>query len=110
MFLVICYFGIALLIGWPSMAFAEYRAFELKIAKIDNPEEFKTIITSLDPVQYRGYYFVQKDEHVSYTRSWMCHGRTGNYRPVCDPPEAREPAAEADMGTAPTSVEKTTTP
>lgn len=101
-FLVVSYFAFS--------AFAEYRAFELRIEKTANPEEYRTIISNLDPVQYRGYYFVQNDERVLYTNTWMCHGRTGNYRKICDPPPAREPATEAENPADPTSVEKTLTP
>lgn len=102
-FLIVSYFAYS--------AFAEYRAFELRIEKADNPDEFRTLISNLDPQQYRGYYFVQNDERISYTRSWMCYGRTGDHRPICDPPPAREPAADAENpATDPTSVEKSFAP
>ena len=89
--IVVSYFAVS--------AFAEYRAFELRIEKIDNPENFRTVISSLDPVQYRGYYPVQRDEAVYYTKTWMCRGRTGNFSPICQAPGA----AEGDPVAAPTT-------
>jgi len=101
-FIVVSYFAVS--------AFAEYRAFNLRIEKIDNPEVYRETISNLDPQQYRGYYPIQNDEHIYYTDSWMCKGRTGSFRKICDAPE-RTPAAVADdEAGAPTSVEKTLTP
>lgn len=102
-----------------SPALAEYRAFELRIEKIDNPDEHRVIISNLDPLQYRGFYVVQHDERVYYTKTWMCHGRTGSFRKICDPPAARDPVTEEStatesappaVGEPPTSVEKSLTP
>lgn len=102
--LVVSYFAVS--------AFAEYRAFELRIEKIENPEEFRTFVSSLDPQQYRGYFPVKPDERIYYTSSWMCRGRTGGFRKACENPKLREPAADEASGAQqdPTSVEKTLTP
>lgn len=113
--IVVSYFAVS--------AFAEYRAFELRIEKTDNPENFRTVISSLDPVQYRGYYPVQRDEVVYYTKTWMCRGRTGNFNPICQAPGEAEgdqtgaPIAATAAANAPfpieaaqTSVENIATP
>lgn len=94
-------------------AFAEYRAFELRIEKIENPEEYRTVVSNLDPLQYRGYYPVKNDERIYFTSTWMCRGRTGNFRATCENPALREPAinqASTEVIPDPTSVEKTLTP
>lgn len=95
-----------------SFAHAEYRAFLLRIEKLNNPEEFRLVQSNLDPLQYADYYPVQSDERIYYIDTWMCRGRyhrTTGFAKICESPRAAtvedvEPAAEAKN--LPTSVEK----
>ena len=78
----------------PVAAQAEYRVFVLKITKTSKdpsvPASSRTLESTLDPDQYRGYYTVEADETVSYTDTWRCRGRT-NDLPLC--PNPRNPAS-----------------
>lgn len=90
-------------------ALAEYRAFELKISKRDaqgkpDPEKFRLVLSTLDPLQYYGYYIVREDEVVQYTRTWMCRGRTDE-KPICPDPKQKlsEESATNSESVAPKS-------
>ena len=63
---------------------AEYRAFELLISSPTGGD--RTIITTLDHLQYSGYHALSPEEGISYVRSWMCEGSTHGFKPICDPP------------------------
>lgn len=80
---------------------AEYRAFELKISKKEDPTQFRLVISTLDPFQYAGYYIVREDELVQYTRTWMCRGRTSEL-PICpDPNPPQESNGSEEPNRAP---------
>lgn len=82
-------------------ALAEYRAFELKISKKDDPEDFRLVLSTLDPLQYYGYYNVKENELVQYTRTWMCKGKTSE-KPICrDPKEIAAEEAELNQQSNP---------
>jgi hypothetical protein len=66
---------------------AEYRAYQLLIQNQTTGTE-KTVLSTLDHLQYPGYYPVAADERVSYVTSWRCYGRTGNFRRICPNPNA----------------------
>jgi hypothetical protein len=78
----------------PALTQAEYRVFVLKISKISKdssiPASSRTLESTLDPDQYRGYYTVEADETVTYNDTWRCRGRT-NDLPLC--PNPRNPAS-----------------
>lgn len=88
------------LILLPSISVAEYRAFQLRIEKVNNPAESREILATLDPLQYPGYYSVKEDEKISYVRTWMCFGRT-NGKAICPDPEAPKAAGDPATETAP---------
>ena len=77
-----------------TKAQAEYRVFLLKISQREsgNPTGEETnsrlLTSTLDPVQYRGYYTVKENEVISYVDTWMCKGRT-NSRPLCENPRSK---------------------
>lgn len=81
---------------------AEYRAFELKISKKQDPAQFRLVISTLDPFQYAGYHIVREDELVQYTRTWICPGRT-NDLPICPDPKLMAEQTEAEE--APSGVD-----
>lgn len=77
----------AILIASPK-AGAEYRAFELKIENVEK-SKVRTVITTLDHLQYPRLYPVEKDEIVTYVDSWMCRENMSNFRPACPKPSAQ---------------------
>ena len=72
---------------------AEYRAFWLGFEG-PNPSEFRTIISSLDPVQYPGYYPVPQNTRIRLLDTWMCRGRTNHLRDFCPSPRKSETEAQ----------------
>lgn len=92
---------------------AEYRAFLLRIQKVTNPGEFRELISTLDPLQYPGYFPLKEDEQVAYVRTWMCWGRTSE-KPICpDPnaaPSAEDPTAADAAPSTPTTGSPSQTP
>lgn len=67
-------------------AHAEYRAFELVITSPTTGQE-RTVLSTLDPRQYRRYYPVKYDDQITYTDTWMCKGNTSGHKPVCPKPD-----------------------
>jgi hypothetical protein len=82
-----------LLCGTPSSA--EYRVFELVITNTQT-QDVRTVLSTLDPIQYPRYYPVLATEVVSYTQTWRCYGRTGDFQPYCPNPKAQSPAPSAN--------------
>ena len=76
----------------PSQSPAEIRMFLLRIAKKGNPQDYRLVKSSLDPLQYKYFYTVMPDEIVTYDDTWRCTGRTGDFQPAC--PSPRELASE----------------
>lgn len=88
---------------------AEYRVFELEIttyaqndlpedgqsttAPAPSPEELgkRTVLSTLDPEQYRGYHTVHPFEQVRYIATWRCKGRTSN-KDYCPNPKVKTEA------------------
>jgi len=94
---------ILILCGLGVMAHAEYRMFNLKITNTQT-KDYRLVDSTLDPLQYPGYYPVQKDEIVQYTATWRCFGNTGGGKPPC--PNPRAPASDGsqqNQGPAPTA-------
>lgn len=90
-FLLALYFGLA--------AQAEYRVFELTIRK---GETQRVIASTLDPLQYPGYYPLQPGETIEYQQTWMCRGRTDNHLPFCpNPQKAQIPESPSPASSAP---------
>jgi hypothetical protein len=67
------------------VAQAEYRAFELVISNSLSGQE-RTVLSNLDPDQYRGYHPLNPGESISYRATWMCKGNTSD-QAVCQKPE-----------------------
>lgn len=72
-----------------TLVLAEYRVFLLRISKKMDPETYRLVQSTLDPLQYPYYHPVQDDEIVTYDQTWRCPGNTGGQKPLCPPPEAR---------------------
>lgn len=91
------------LIAFPTVGFAEYRAFQLVIE--DSGTKSKRVVqTTLDHLQYRDYYPVAVTERISIQDSWMCFGNTSDETPICPKPPSRTPSGtknEANAGSIP---------
>ncbi len=110
-------FSFLLIFGFTSIAKAEYRVFELEIttfadepkgespaaaikaeapAKKPAPEvvDKKTVISNLDPEQYRGYHTVKPNQKIRYLSTWRCPGRT-DYRDYCPNPKVKTATVSA---------------
>lgn len=78
-----------------STAFAEYRAYLLTISNLTSGQA-RNVISTLDHIQYPGYFHLKKAESITLTDTWMCWGRHGeNQRPCMNP--------RANTDTAPSS-------
>lgn len=63
---------------------AEYRAYELKIEDTEKGKS-RTVVSTLDNLQYPRFYPLEKNEVISYVDSWMCRENTAN-KPICPKP------------------------
>lgn len=79
---------LAMLISAPCAA--EYRAYQLIIRNVDSGTE-RTVLSTLDHLQYGEYFPVARNEVVEYGTSWRCRGRTGDFQKICADP--RNPAS-----------------
>ncbi|MES2855345.1 MAG: hypothetical protein V4692_05760 [Bdellovibrionota bacterium] len=72
---------------------AEYRVFELKLTN-STTGQLRSVITTLDHLQYSTYYPVKKDETIEIADTWMCWMRSD---PSQDPAQrfCRSPRAPA---------------
>ena len=53
---------------------AEYRVFELSIE--NESGQARTVLSTLDDIQYPTYYPVKKSEKITIQDSWMCWTRS----------------------------------
>lgn len=79
-------FTIGLLFS-PSISRGEYRVFQLRFTD-GTGKITKEFPSTLDPLQYPGYYLVPKGTLIQYTDTWMCPGFTGDMKPLCLNPKA----------------------
>ena len=70
----------------PTLARAEYRAFELVIRQTDGGERVE--VSSLNPAEYRRYYPLPAGARIDYRATWRCPGNTSWHRPICPNPRA----------------------
>ena len=109
-----------------TLAWSEYRVFLLEITdttkvgtstasqpapatpgneqKPSTPNGPRRVISTLDEIQYPDYYPLKPTEKIAYLDSWMCWGRTDEFKPPCAKPAPRQPAA------APSPETKSTPP
>ena len=87
---------ITILISSP-WARAEYRAYELRL---DNTEKgtSRTVISTLDHLQYPRYYPLAKGEVAAYVDSWRCRENMSHFRKTCPKPD-RAAASAAPITT-----------
>lgn len=70
-----------------NYAHADYRVFELVIQNQDTGSE-RTVVSSLDPLQYTGYYNLNPGEIVMYRDTWMCWGDSSYHKKYCPKPDS----------------------
>lgn len=70
-------------------AHAEYRVFLLRIAKRSDAQDYRLVTSTLDPLQYPGYYPLKPDELITYDDTWLCRGHTGYEKPICPNPKTQ---------------------
>lgn len=84
---------ILFIILFPVFSFSEYRAYELTIVNTESGKT-RTIISTLDHIQYPQYYPLNKGEQAEYVDSWMCWHNSSHFKEVCKKPD-RDPADES---------------
>ena len=67
------------------IAQAEYRVFELAITETAT-NTTRTVISTLDDIQYPGYFPLKANETISIQDTWMCWGRHGKHVKHCPNP------------------------
>ena len=66
---------------------AQYRVFILTITNTKT-QQTRLVKSTLDNIQYPGYYPLDADETISLTDTWMCWGTHGESVPLCANPKA----------------------
>ena len=66
-------------------AYSEYRVYTLKITN-SRQQTSRTIKSTLDPEQYKMFYPLQKEEAISYVKTWRCLGTTQDFAALCEAP------------------------
>jgi hypothetical protein len=76
-----------------SQVQAEYRVYVLEIESpsptAGEPPQKRTVQSTLDPEQYKGYYPVGSNETIRYTETWLCRGRTSHFQDFCPNPSQK---------------------
>ncbi|MCB0366684.1 MAG: hypothetical protein KDD68_14915 [Bdellovibrionales bacterium] len=72
----------------PFAAFAEYRAFELRIFNEEKGTE-RLVRSTFDDLQYPTYHPLDPGERIQIVQSWRCWGNTSKFAPLCLKPEER---------------------
>lgn len=79
----------------PLDAKAEYRAYELAIVH-EPTGQTRIVLSTLDDLQYVGYYPLNAGERVEIRSHWMCWGRSDHFKSICPNPNPQvAPAIEA---------------
>ena len=71
-----------------TSARAEYRAFRLVITDPLNGSS-RSVVTTLDPLQYGQYHYLKSTERAQIEATWMCRDRSENFKAICSAPKER---------------------
>ena len=82
LFIFVC----APLVLLPAIARAEYRAYILGIGDPQNAAAARNVTTTLDDLQYPGYYYIKKGDKVWIQETWMCWKRGDEFEKICPNP------------------------
>lgn len=75
---------------------AEYRVFRLVISNIDTGQS-RTVMSTLDDIQYPMYHHMASNESIAIEASWMCWRRSDHLRPLCAQPSLSAPIAPSTI-------------
>lgn len=97
--------AVSTLIAFSTGAFAhearaEYRVFQLVITDTQSTTT-RTVIDTLDDIQYRGYHPLRQFEAIAIQDSWMCWGGHGEGVKPCPNPRPQPEAAPSASSSAP---------
>ena len=89
---------------FPDLVLGEYRAYELRITNTSTGDA-RTVVSTLDNLQYPVYYPLQASEVIQYVDSWMCYGNMSQFHPICPKPAVlltpQPPTTVQKAGTTP---------
>lgn len=78
-------------------AWAEYRVFDLEITNTETGQT-RNVLSTLDDIQYPGYYPLRAQETIRISDTWMCWKRSDHFQRYCPNPNNtdlnRAPAAQ----------------
>lgn len=77
-----------------NIARAEYRVFELVI-RDPLTNQSRTVISTLDDIQYPEYYHLNPNEQIQIQATWMCWKRSDYFQKPCPNPRALPPPQPA---------------
>jgi hypothetical protein len=86
--MIILRFIVLLLIIPVPSSLAEYRAYELVIKNSETGNQ-RTVVSTLDNIQYASYHPINRNEEVSLMRSWKCWGNSDYFQDICPAPEMK---------------------
>jgi hypothetical protein len=93
--------GLIVILTFLTPARAEYRAYELAITNAQSGQT-RTVTTTLDHLQYSGYYPIAQTEVVEILSTWKCWRRSDHFKSICPNPTA-EAAATKSAEAGPTT-------
>jgi hypothetical protein len=68
-------------------ASAEYRVYLLTLTDTQT-NQVRSFTSTLDDLQYRGYYPIKAGVELVLTDTWMCWGRHGDFQALCRNPRS----------------------
>ena len=72
-----------------ASCFAEYRAFQLLITNAET-QSTRTVISTLDHIQYPQYYPLEPNETAAIQETWMCYHNGSHFQDICPNPQPKE--------------------
>ena len=72
----------------PTFGRAEYRAYRIGVRDETTGVE-RSVVSTLDPIQYAGYFPLKRNESTRLASTWRCRKRSDWFTPICPPPAPR---------------------
>jgi len=79
------YFVLICSVFFANSAIAEYRVYLLTLTDTQTNQS-RSFTSTLDDIQYRGYFPVKASEELVLSDTWMCWGRQGDFQQLCHNP------------------------
>ncbi len=77
----------SLALSFSVNARAEYRAYELAVVH-EGTGNARTVVSTLDDLQYPSYHPLNPGERVVIRATWMCWARSDHFKAICPDPKA----------------------